>query len=50
MKPLNVLIIEDDDLIGGLLDQLLAAMGHVVCATATTEEMPSAPLIVTSRT
>ena len=37
MKPLTVLIIEDDALIGLLLAELLAVMGHVVCATAMSE-------------
>ena len=38
MVALNVLIIEDDALIGMLLTEMLQEMGHVVCATAVTEE------------
>lgn len=37
MKSLKVLVIEDDALVGVLLAELLAGMGHVVCATAATE-------------
>ena len=37
MKALRVLVIEDDALIAMLLAELLAGMGHEVCATATSE-------------
>src|ERR1700681_4808648 len=37
MKALRVLVIEDDALIAVLLAELLAGMGHDVCATAATE-------------
>jgi len=37
MKALRVLVIEDDALIAMLLAELLAGMGHDVCATAATE-------------
>jgi DNA-binding response OmpR family regulator len=37
MKALRVLIVEDDALIGLLLSELLAGMGHKVCAIAATE-------------
>src|SRR5690349_6921705 len=37
MKPLRVLVVEDDALIAMLLGELLAGMGHDVCATAATE-------------
>ena len=37
MKALRVLVIEDDALIAMLLLELLAGMGHDVCATAATE-------------
>ena len=37
MKALRVLVVEDDALIAMLLAELLAGMGHVVCATASTE-------------
>ncbi len=37
MKALRVLIVEDDALIGLLLAELLAGMGHQICATAGTE-------------
>ena len=33
MKALRVLVIEDDALIAMLLSELLASMGHDVCAT-----------------
>jgi two-component system, response regulator PdtaR len=37
MKSLRVLIVEDDFLVSMLLAELLAGMGHAVCATAATE-------------
>jgi CheY-like chemotaxis protein len=37
MKALRVLVVEDDALIAMLLAELLAGMGHTVCATAATE-------------
>src|SRR5437016_11731881 len=37
MKALRVLVVEDDALIAMLLAELLAGMGHEVCATAATE-------------
>src|SRR5580693_10811253 len=37
MKALRVLVIEDDALIAMLLAEVLAGMGHDVCATAATE-------------
>jgi two-component system, response regulator PdtaR len=37
MKALRVLVVEDDALIAVLLAELLAGMGHDVCATAATE-------------
>jgi two-component system, response regulator PdtaR len=37
MKALRVLVIEDDALIAMLLSELLASMGHDVCATAASE-------------
>jgi CheY-like chemotaxis protein len=37
MKALRVLIVEDDALIGMLLAEMLAGMGHEVCAIETTE-------------
>ena len=37
MQPLRVLVVEDDGLIAMLLAELLASMGHQVCATAATE-------------
>jgi CheY-like chemotaxis protein len=37
MKALRVLVVEDDALIGLLLGELLAGMGHKVCAIAATE-------------
>jgi DNA-binding response OmpR family regulator len=37
MKALRVLVIEDDALVAMLLAELLASMGHEVCATAATE-------------
>ena len=37
MKALRVLVVEDDALIAILLAELLAGMGHDVCATAATE-------------
>src|ERR1700720_3799518 len=37
MKALRVLVIEDDALIALLLAELLASMGHDVCATAASE-------------
>jgi DNA-binding response OmpR family regulator len=37
MKALRVLVVEDDALIAMLLGEMLASMGHDVCATAATE-------------
>src|SRR6185312_15079620 len=37
MKALRVLVVEDDAVIGMLLSETLAAMGHDVCAIVTTE-------------
>ena len=37
MKALRILVVEDDALIAALLSELLAGMGHDVCATAATE-------------
>ena len=37
MKALNVLVVEDDALIGMLFADVLVAMGHCVCAIAVTE-------------
>jgi CheY-like chemotaxis protein len=37
MNALRVLVVEDDALIALLLAELLAGMGHDVCATAATE-------------
>src|SRR3982074_824036 len=37
MKALRVLVIEDNALIAMLLSELLASMGHDICATAATE-------------
>ena len=37
METLRVLVAEDNALIALLLEQLLAGMGHEVCATAATE-------------
>jgi CheY-like chemotaxis protein len=36
-KSLNILVAEDDDLIGELLSEMLVEMGHAVCAVTTTE-------------
>jgi DNA-binding response OmpR family regulator len=37
MKPLRVLVMEDDALIGALLAEVLAGMGHEICAIEATE-------------
>jgi len=37
-KPLRVLVMEDNAIIGMLFADLLAEMGHVVCAIVTTQE------------
>ncbi len=37
VSALRVLLVEDDDLIGALLVELLSELGHHVCATAQTE-------------
>jgi two-component system, response regulator PdtaR len=37
MKALRILVVENDVLIAALLSELLAGMGHDVCATAATE-------------
>ena len=37
MMKLRILVVEDDDLVGSLLAEMLAAMGHQVTAVVTTE-------------
>lgn len=37
MRPLRILLVEDDAVISALLTELLAEYGHQVCGTATTE-------------
>src|SRR5205085_995748 len=37
MKALRVFVVEDDALIAMLLTEMLAGMGHEICATAATE-------------
>jgi len=37
IKALRILVVEDDFLIGSLLSDMLAEMGHNVCAVAATE-------------
>jgi len=36
-KSLNILVAEDDDLIGELLGEMLVDMGHQVCAVETSQ-------------
>ena len=36
-SPLKILVAEDDELIGELLGEMLAGMGHEVCAIEVTE-------------
>ncbi len=38
MSALRVLVVEDDAMIGMLLAEMLAGMGHEVCAIETTED------------
>lgn len=35
MKPLRILVVEDDVMIGGLLAETLEDLGHIVCAVET---------------
>jgi len=37
IRPLRILVVEDDVLIASLLSDMLAEMGHKVCAVAATE-------------
>ena len=37
MKKLRVMIVEDDALIAGLLGELIEALGHLVCASESSE-------------
>lgn len=37
MKSLSILVVEDDQLLGELLAELLEAMGHTVCGIESTE-------------
>ncbi len=37
MRPLRILLVDDDALIGTLLAEMLDQMGHVVCAIEATE-------------
>ena len=50
MKALRVLVIQDDALIAILLAELLASMGHDVCATAATAAEAVTPQLATPRT
>lgn len=36
-RSLNILVAEDDELIGELLSEMLLQMGHAVCAVTTTQ-------------
>ena len=38
LPPSRILIVEDDAMIGMLLGEMLEAMGHGICAIATTED------------
>ena len=37
MRPLRILLVDDDAMIGTLLAELLDEMGHVVCGIEATE-------------
>lgn len=37
MKKLNILVVEDDGLVAELLVEMLAEMGHTICATEATQ-------------
>ena len=37
MKKLRVMIVEDDEIIASLLDELIQALGHEVCAIESSE-------------
>jgi two-component system, response regulator PdtaR len=37
MTPLNILVVEDDSMIGMLLSDMLTGLGHSVCAVERTE-------------
>ena len=50
MKALRVLVVEDDALIAMLLSELLAGMGHDVCATAASEADAVIAAAATTRT
>lgn len=38
MRPLRILVAEDDAVIGALLVEVLAGLGHVVCETVSSEQ------------
>ena len=38
MPPLSILVVEDEAIIGMLLSEVLAGMGHKVCAVVASEE------------
>jgi len=38
MRPVRILVIEDDILVGQLLREMLEGLGHVVCGIETTEK------------
>ena len=50
METLRVLVVEDYALIAMLLSELLASMGHDVCATAASEAEAVLPPLATPRT
>ena len=46
MKPLRILIAEDEAIIAMLLGEVLSGLGHSICATAATEEEAVAAALV----
>ena len=50
MRPLRILLVDDDAMIGTLLAELLDEMGHVVCGIEATELAPFRRRFATSQT
>jgi CheY-like chemotaxis protein len=38
MTPLNILVVEDDAMVGAVLAEMLAGLGHEICSIQRTEE------------
>ena len=44
MKPLRILVVEDDPMIGSVFAEMLEDLGHIVCGARSTPRTPWPPL------